>query len=88
MSNKKKVAHWKKDKFFLYSSIQTRFFLGGKQRNIKGKLFSWNAKKKKVSACLWGAIELHFLWNKVFSYLADLKNKNKKHQIKSFVSTS
>lgn len=41
-----------------------------------------------VSACLWGAIELHFLWNKVFFYLADLKkikNKIKQnlHQIKT-----
>lgn len=32
----------------------------------------------KVSACLWGAIELHFLWNKVFFYLADLRGKNPK----------
>lgn len=30
----------------------------------------------KVSACLWGAIELHFLWNKVFSTWQTLTKKD------------
>lgn len=62
----------------LYSSIQTRFW--GKRRTHKKKIIFMNAI---VSACLWGAIELHFLWNKVFFYLADLKEiKTNLHQIK------
>lgn len=75
---KKKVAHWKKDTTVYIVPFRPAF--GGSEEKHKKKIIFMNAI---VSACLWGAIELHFLWNKVFFYLADLKEiKTNLHQIK------
>lgn len=80
MSNKKSCAlEERHNSCFFNIKFHSDPLLGKQKRKAtKGKnkcvFFFMNAK---VSACLRGAIELHFLWNKVFFYLADLTNKIK-----------